>query len=389
MRIGIPTEVKDNEYRVAITPAGVHEFTGRGHEVFVQAGAGTGSSITDADYRAAGAKVLDTAEEVWGQAELLLKVKEPVAAEYRLLRPDLVLFTYLHLAADRALTPALIESGHDGDRLRDGAAGRPVAAPAGADERGGRPAGAAGRRALPRARARRPRGAARRGVGGLRRQGRRHRRRCLRHERRGDRAGHAGRGRSSWTGTSTSCAAADRIYQGHLQTVASNTYEVERAVLDADLVIGAVLVPGAKAPTLVTNELVSRMKPGSVLVDIAVDQGGCFEDTRPTTHHDPTFRVHNSVFYCVANMPGAVPNTSTYALTNVTLPYAVALADAGWQAAVRRTPRWPPGSTSSAVRWCAARSPRRTAWRRPRCRRCSAESAAGAGVAVARHPARG
>jgi len=132
--------------------------------------------------------------------------------------------------------------------------------------------------------------------------------------------------------------AADRIYQGHLQTVASNSFEVERAVLDADLVIGAVLVPGAKAPTLVSNELVSRMKPGSVLVDIAIDQGGCFEDSRPTTHADPTYAVHGSIFYCVANMPGAVPHTSTYALTNVTLPYAVALADKGWQRALAEDP---------------------------------------------------
>jgi alanine dehydrogenase len=130
--------------------------------------------------------------------------------------------------------------------------------------------------------------------------------------------------------------AADRIYQGHLQTVASNVFEVEQAVLDADLVIGAVLVPGAKAPTLVSNELVSRMKPGSVLVDIAVDQGGCFADTRPTTHDDPTYHVHDSVFYCVANMPGAVPNTSTYALTNATLPYIVELANRGWRDALRR-----------------------------------------------------
>jgi alanine dehydrogenase len=129
--------------------------------------------------------------------------------------------------------------------------------------------------------------------------------------------------------------AADRIYQGHLQTVASNSYEVQRAVLDADLVIGAVLVPGAKAPTLVSNELVSRMKPGCVLVDISIDQGGCFEDSRPTTHDDPTYRVHDTIFYCVANMPGAVPHTSTYALTNVTLPYAVALADKGWRQALR------------------------------------------------------
>ena len=177
------------------------------------------------------------------------------------------------------------------------------------------------------------------GVSGvLRGQGRRHRRRGLGHERGRDRAGHAGARSPSSTATSTSCARADRIYQGHLQTVASNAYEVERAVLDADLVIGAVLVAGAKAPVLVSNELVRRMKPGSVLVDIAVDQGGCFEDTRPTTHDDPTFRVHDSVFYCVANMPGAVPNTSTHALTNVTLPYVMALANEGTAAAVAGRP---------------------------------------------------
>jgi alanine dehydrogenase len=337
MRIGIPTEVKDNEYRVAITPAGVHEFTGRGHEVFVQAGAGTGSSITDADYRAAGAKVLDTAEEVWGQAELLLKVKEPVASEYRFLRPDLVLFTYLHLAADRALTLALIESGttaiaYETVQLPDRSL--PLLAPM--SEVAGRLAPQVGAHCLERAHG--GRGVLLGGVSGV----------------------YAGKVVVIGAGVSGMNAAAialgmqaevivldrdidklraaDRIYQGHLQTVASNSYEVERAVLDADLVIGAVLVPGAKAPTVVSNELVSRMKPGSVLVDIAVDQGGCFEDTRPTTHHDPTFRVHESVFYCVANMPGAVPNTSTHALTNVTLPYAVALAEAGWQAAARQDP---------------------------------------------------
>jgi alanine dehydrogenase len=337
MRIGIPTEVKDNEYRVAITPAGVHEFTGRGHEVYVQAGAGTGSSITDADYAAAGAKVLDTAEEVWGQAELLLKVKEPVASEYRFLRPDLVLFTYLHLAADRALTLALIESGttaiaYETVQLADRSL--PLLAPM--SEVAGRLAPQVGAHCLERAHG--GRGVLLGGVSGV----------------------YAGKVVVIGAGVSGMNAAAialgmqaevivldrdieklraaDRIYQGHLQTVASNTYEVERAVLDADLVIGAVLVPGAKAPTVVSNELVSRMKPGSVLVDIAVDQGGCFEDTRPTTHHDPTFRVHESVFYCVANMPGAVPNTSTHALTNVTLPYAVALAEAGWRAAARQDP---------------------------------------------------
>jgi alanine dehydrogenase len=337
MRIGIPTEVKDNEYRVAITPAGVHELTGRGHEVYVQAGAGAGSSITDADYAAAGAKVLDAADEVWGQAELLLKVKEPIASEYRFLRPDLVLFTYLHLAADRALTLALAESrttaiAYETVQLPDRSL--PLLAPM--SEVAGRLAPQVGAYCLERAHG--GRGVLLGGVSGVY----------------AAKVVVIGAGVSGMNAAAIALGmqaevivldkdidklrAADRIYQGHLQTVASNSYEVEKAVVDADLVIGAVLVPGAKAPVVVSNELVSRMKPGSVLVDIAVDQGGCFEDTRPTTHHDPTFRVHESVFYCVANMPGAVPNTSTYALTNVTLPYAVALADSGWQEAVRRDP---------------------------------------------------
>jgi alanine dehydrogenase len=334
MRIGIPTEVKDNEYRVAITPAGVHELTGRGHEVYVQAGAGAGSSITDADYAAAGAKVLDAADEVWGQAELLLKVKEPIASEYRFLRPDLVLFTYLHLAADRALTLALAESrttaiAYETVQLPDRSL--PLLAPM--SEVAGRLAPQVGAATLMRAHG--GRGVLMGGVSGV----------------------YAAKVVVIGAGVSGMNAAAialgmqaevllldrnidvlrqaDRIYQGHMQTVASNAYEIERAVIDADLVIGAVLVPGAKAPTLISNELVSRMKPGSVLVDISIDQGGCFEDSRPTTHAEPTYPVHDSVFYCVANMPGAVPHTSTYALTNVTMPYAVALADKGWQQACR------------------------------------------------------
>src|SRR5919107_2303245 len=279
MRIGIPTEVKDNEYRVALTPAGVHEFTGRGHEVFVQAGAGAGSSITDADYTSAGAKVLDTAEEVWGQAELLLKVKEPVASEYRFLRPDQVLFTYLHLAADRPLTLALADSGttaiaYETVQLADRSL--PLLAPM--SEVAGRMAPQVGAHCLERGAG--GRGVLMGGVSGV----------------------YAAKVVVLGAGVSGLNAAAialgmqaevllldknigrlrevDRIYQGHMQTVASNTYEIERACLDADLVIGAVLVPGAKAPTLVTDELVARMKPGSVLVDISIDQGGCFEDTR-------------------------------------------------------------------------------------------------------------
>jgi alanine dehydrogenase len=337
VRVGIPTEVKDNEYRVAITPAGVHELAARGHEVFVQAGAGVGSSIPDEDYAAAGAKILDSAQEVWGQAELLLKVKEPVASEYRLLRPDLVLFTYLHLAADRPLTLALAEAGttaiaYETVQLPDRSL--PLLAPM--SEVAGRLAPQVGAATLMRAAG--GRGVLMGGVSGV----------------------HAakvvvlGAGVAGMNAAAIALGmqaevllldtnidklrAADRIYQGHLQTVASNTYEVERAVVDADLVIGAVLVPGAKAPVLISDALVGRMKPGSVLVDIAIDQGGCFESSRPTTHSDPTYPVARSVFYCVANMPGAVPHTSTYALTNVTLPYAVALADSGWAAAVRRDP---------------------------------------------------
>jgi alanine dehydrogenase len=337
MRIGIPTEVKDNEFRVAITPAGVHELAGRGHEVFVQSGAGEGSSLPDADYESAGAKVLGSADEVWAHAELLLKVKEPVASEYGHLRPDLVLFTYLHLAADRRLTLALAEAGttaiaYETVQLTDRSL--PLLAPM--SEVAGRLAPQVGAATLLRANG--GRGVLLGGVPGV------HPAKVVVLG-----AGVAGMNAAAIAvgmGADVSLLdidvdrlrAADRIYRGHLRTVVSNTYEVERAVLAADLVIGAVLVPGAKAPVLVSDELVSRMKPGSVLVDIAVDQGGCFESTRPTTHSDPTFRVANSVFYCVANMPGAVPHTSTWALTNVTLPYAARIADHGWQAAVRSDP---------------------------------------------------
>src|SRR3954447_13766115 len=286
MRIGIPSEIKDDEYRVAITPAGVHELIGRGHEVVVQAGAGAGSSITDADFASAGAKVLDTAEEVWGDAELLLKVKEPITPEYRFLRPDLVLFTYLHLAADRPLTLALTGSGgtaiaYETVQLPDRSL--PLLAPM--SEVAGRLAPQVGAATL-------MRGAGGRGVlvGGVS----------------GVYAAKVvvlGAGVAGMNAAAIVLGmqaevllldtnierlrAADRIYQGHLQTVASNTYEVERAVVDADLVIGAVLVPGAKAPVLISDGLVARMKPGSVLVDIAIDQGGCFESSRPTTHSDP------------------------------------------------------------------------------------------------------
>jgi alanine dehydrogenase len=337
MRVGVPREVKNREYRVALTPAGVTELVRAGHTVLVEQGAGEGSSIPDTDFVAAGARIVPTAEEVWGDADLLLKVKEPVAEEYGRLRADQTLFTYLHLAASKECTDALVVSGttaiaYETVQTADGAL--PLLAPM--SEVAGRMAPQVGAHSLERAHG--GRGVLLGGVSGVY----------------AAKVVVIGAGVSGMNAAAIALGmqaevivldrdidklrAADRIYQGHLQTVASNAYEVERAVLDADLVIGAVLVPGAKAPTLVSNELVSRMKPGSVLVDIAVDQGGCFEDTRPTTHDDPTFRVHESVFYCVANMPGAVPNTSTHALTNVTLPYVMALANEGARAAVQSNP---------------------------------------------------
>jgi alanine dehydrogenase len=334
MKVGVPREVKNNEYRVAITPAGVHEFVRHGHEVVIERDAGVGSAITDADYDQAGAQILPSADEVWGAADMVLKVKEPVAEEYHRMRKDQVLFTYLHLAADKSCTDALLSAGTTGIayetvQLPDGSL--PLLAPM--SEVAGRLAPQVGSYHLMRQGG--GRGTLMGGVPGV----------------------YAAKVVVIGAGVSGYNAAAialgmqaevllldknvarlrqiDAIYQGHCQTVASNAYEIERAVLDADLVIGAVLIPGAKAPKLISNELVSRMKPGSVLVDISIDQGGCFEDSRPTTHAEPTYKVHESIFYCVANMPGAVPHTSTYALTNVTLPYALELADLGWRDALR------------------------------------------------------
>jgi len=347
MKVGVPAEVKNNEYRVAITPSGVHELSRAGHEVFVQQGAGVGSSIPDEDFTAAGARILPGADDVWQAGDLILKVKEPVPEEYHRMRSGQVLFTYLHLAASRECTEALLAAGvtaiaYETVQLPDGSL--PLLAPM--SEVAGRMAPQVGAHHLQSDGG--GRGVLMGGVSGV----------------------YAAKVVVLGAGVSGMSAAvialgmqaevllvdknvarlrqADAIYQGHCQTVASNAYEIERAVIDADLVIGAVLVPGARAPKLVTDELVSRMKPGSVLVDIAIDQGGCFEGSRPTTHADPTYRVHNSLFYCVANMPGAVPHTSTYALTNVTLPYTVELANRGWRDALRADPSFAGGLNTHA-----------------------------------------
>ncbi|MFD4605841.1 alanine dehydrogenase [Streptomyces sp. NPDC058464] len=335
VKVGIPREVKNNEFRVAITPAGVHELVRHGHQVVIERGAGVGSSIPDDEYTAAGAAILDTADEVWATADLLLKVKEPIAEEYHRLRKDQTLFTYLHLAASKECTDALLESGttaiaYETVELPNRAL--PLLAPM--SEVAGRLAPQVGAYHLMRAAG--GRGVLPGGVPGVL----------------PAKAVVIGGGVSGWNAVQIAIGMgfdvtlldrdinklreADRIFGTKVKAVMSNSFELEKACLEADLVVGAVLIPGAKAPKLVTNELVSRMKPGSVLVDIAIDQGGCFEDSRPTTHAEPTFKVHESVFYCVANMPGAVPNTSTYALTNATLPYIVSLADNGWAEALRR-----------------------------------------------------
>ena len=337
MIIGVPKEIKTDENRVALTPAGARELSDAGHRVLVERGAGVGSSISDDDFVATGATIVDSVDDLWADSELVLKVKEPIAAEYPRLaaRADQVLFTYLHLAASRECTDALIAAknvaiAYETVRLPDNSL--PLLTPM--SEVAGRMAPLMGAHHLMRSGG--GRGALISGVPGVAPVN----------------VVVIGAGVSGLAAATLAVGLhanvkildrnldrlrqVDHHFDGQVQTIASSTHAIEEACLDADIVIGAVLVVGAKAPKLVSNELVARMRPGSVLVDISVDQGGCFEATRPTTHSDPVFEVNGCIFYCVANMPGAVPSTSTAALANATLPYTMELARFGWRGAARQ-----------------------------------------------------
>ena len=334
MIVGVPKEIKVHESRVAITPEGVSEFVVAGHTVIIEDGAGLGSSLTNEDFIAAGAKIVADADSVWSTAELVLKVKEPIAVEYPKMRRGQTLFTYLHLAASLPCTDALIASGVTAIAYEtvEVNGSLPLLVPM--SEVAGRLATQVGATALERPNG--GRGVLLGGVPGVS----------------PGRVVVIGGGVSGLNaaviavGMGAEVTVFDRsisrlqyidtVYGGRIKTLVASAHAIEREVRLADLVIGAVLVHGAKAPKLVSNALVKTMKSGSVLVDIAIDQGGCFEDSRATTHAEPTYKIHNSIFYCVANMPGAVPVASTYALTNATLPYALAIAKNGWKAACEK-----------------------------------------------------
>jgi alanine dehydrogenase len=332
MIIGVPKEIKNNEFRVSTTPSGVHAFVTAGHEVLVETGAGIGSAITDQDYIAAGAKIITTADEVWQKAEMIIKVKEPIAVEYPRMRKGQILFTYLHLAASRECTDALIKSGTTAIAYETVEVNRTLPLLAPMSDVAGRMSIQVGAAALQKSNG--GRGVLLGGVPGVR-PGKVV---ILGGGVVGVAAATIAHGmRADVTILDLNLARLafiDDLFGGQVKTLASSAYEIENQVTQADLVIGAVLVHGAKAPRLVTDAMVAKMKPGSVLVDVAIDQGGCFEGSKATTHADPTFLVHNSLYYCVANMPGGVPATSTYALSNATIGYALAIANKGWQKAL-------------------------------------------------------
>ena len=337
MQIGVPKEIKNHEYRVGLTPGSVRELTARGHGVLVQGGAGAAIGLSDADYQAAGATLAPDAAAVFAQADMIVKVKEPQPAELALLRPGQILYTYLHLAPDPALTAALIQSGAvciAYETITGPGHSLPLLAPM--SEVAGRMAVQVGAHWLEKSQG--GMGVLLGGVPGVR-------------------PSHVvvlGAGTVGSHAVQVAVGmgarvtvlnrglerlrALDELYGNRITTLKSSAQNVEESVLDAELVIGSVLVPGAAAPKLVSREMVARMKKGAVLVDVAIDQGGCFETSHPTTHADPTFVVDGVVHYCVANMPGNVARTSTFALNNATLPHALALAGKGWQQAMRDDP---------------------------------------------------
>ncbi len=334
MRIGLPREIKNHEYRVGLTPASVRELTSRGHQVLVQVGAGAAIGLDDAQYLAAGARLVQEAAEVFAQAEMIVKVKEPQPVECAMLRPGQILYTYLHLAPDPAQTAALVKSGAlciAYETITGPGGGLPLLAPM--SEVAGRMAIQAGAVHLEKSKG--GMGVLLGGVPGVP-------------------AAHVVILGAGVVGTHALQMAVglgarvtvldksvdrlrhlDLVFGNRISTVHSTAHSVEDAVRGADLVVGGVLIPGAAAPKLVTRDMVARMKPGAVVVDVAIDQGGCFETSRPTTHADPTFVVDGVVHYCVANMPGAVARTSTFALNNATIGHALALADKGWKQALR------------------------------------------------------
>ncbi len=337
MQIGVPKEIKNHEYRVGLTPSSVRELTAHGHAVLVEAGAGAGIGASDDDYRKAGATIAAAAAEVFAQAEMIVKVKEPQAVERAMLRPDQVLFTYLHLAPDPEQCRELIAGdavciAYETVTQRGG--GLPLLAPM--TEVAGRLAVQAGAYCLEKAHG--GMGVLLGGVPGVPPA----RILILGGGVVGSNAAQIAVGTGATVVVVDRSVDAlrriDRLLGARAITVFANRDNVEREVLRADLVIGAVLIPGAAAPKLVTREMLSRMKRGAVIVDVAIDQGGCVETARPTTHAEPTYVVDGVVHYCVANMPGGVPRTSTYALNNATLPFVLALADKGWQQALREDP---------------------------------------------------
>ncbi|HLR36219.1 MAG TPA: alanine dehydrogenase [Tissierellales bacterium] len=333
MIIGVPKEIKEQEDRIAVTPAGVDAFVRAGHRVLVEANAGMGASFTDEEYSNLGAEIVSDASKVWEEADMIMKVKEPLKSEYKYFRKDLIIFTYLHLAAEEELTKALMEAGtialayetvENPDRSlplltpMSEVAGR-MAVQQGSihleKTRGGKGLLIDGVPGVPPAHVAVV-GAGIVGTGAIRR------------------AVGLGARVTVLDINTDRLRYLNEVFMGRIETLYSNNYNLTNAIKTADLVIGAVLIPGAKAPKLVTEEMVKLMEPGSVLVDVAIDQGGCIETTHPTTHSDPIFMKHDVVHYAVANIPGAVPKTSTLALTNVTLPYALRIANKGWRQAL-------------------------------------------------------